>query len=629
VVGEIVSLLMCFPDESRASLQSDRHPESLVKSFIDSRGEIQGIRADGSTFPMNIAAGRMEIDGQTRYTAIVRDVTREHELERMKADFISTVSHEIRTPLACIMSSAKILQRSGDARPQVMPRFSKIIVEEGKRLTRLINDLLDLSKMDSNSVEWILGDETAQDLCEPVIAAFGAQADEREIVLECHLEKDVPAVYVDKDKIVQVLTNLVSNALKFTEAGGNVTLRAERCGESQGFVKFSVSDSGVGVAPEHHEEIFERFKQIGDVQTNRPQGTGLGLPICREIVQYFGGKIWVESMVGAGSTFSFTVPVATEHMKGRRPMASEDRQGAQPRVAAAVEGPSPQARALVAGDGIEPTSGVSPLEASDETAAVDGPPLVLVVDDDEPTRKIIAFHLQSNGFDVAQASCGEEALEVARERKPALITLDVMMPDISGYDVLQALRADPDLSETPVVLLSVLAGERHGSHALRVGANAYLSKPISASRLLGSVNRLLGGKSRDVLIIDDDLGESAAIKTNLAAQGYSVVQAFNGQTGIDFARRLHPDLIILGSPASSIDGQAILESLRSDYRTQSIPVVLLTATDVESMNTVSLGAEGSNAPNEQVRAALAHLLRNLSWIEPDEPDDDTEPTTLH
>jgi CheY-like chemotaxis protein len=210
-----------------------------------------------------------------------------------------------------------------------------------------------------------------------------------------------------------------------------------------------------------------------------------------------------------------------------------------------------------------------------------------------------------------------------------LITLDVMMPDISGYDVLEALRSDPELRDTPVVLLSVLAGEDHGNHALRVGANAYLSKPISASRLIGSVNRLLGGQSKDVLVIDDDLGESAAIKTNLAAQGYAVVQAFNGRTGIDFARRLCPDLIILGSAASSIDRQQILEALRSDHRTKSIPVVLLTATDLEGTNTISLGAEITTAPNDQVRFALAQLLSNLTWTEPEESDDEREPNTLH
>jgi PAS domain S-box-containing protein len=176
VVGRSVSMLMQFPGEGFLAEDVTESPEVLVGKFIGARGEIEGIRADGSVFPMNIAAGEMKLGNQIRYTAIVRDVTREHELDQMKADFISTVSHEIRTPLACIMSSAKILKRSGNSKPEVMPKFSNIIIDEGKRLTRLINDLLDLSKMDSNSVEWSFADEGIATLVDPIMNAFSAQA---------------------------------------------------------------------------------------------------------------------------------------------------------------------------------------------------------------------------------------------------------------------------------------------------------------------------------------------------------------------------------------------------------------------------------------------------------------------
>ncbi len=640
VVGRSVSMLMRFPGEGFLEEDVTEEPQVLVSRFIGTRGEIEGIRGDGSVFPMNIAAGQMELGDQVLYTAIVRDVTREHELDRMKADFISTVSHEIRTPLACIMSSAKILHRNGISKPEVTPKFSNIIIDEGKRLTRLINDLLDLSKMDSNSVEWSFSDETADGLIEPILAAFGAQAAERKITLESKVADGTPLIYVDRDKAIQVLTNLVSNAIKFSDPGGRVSVRAERSSDQNGFVCFSITDTGVGIAECNQKVIFDRFKQIGDVQTDRPQGTGLGLPICKEIVQYFGGKLWVESSEGKGSTFRFTVPVSTTHMTRADGQTKADATDPAPALSAqtvvpvecSIEEPAPAGLSTSKPDDLVSAVEESPVDAkSDEDDGVtEAPPLVLVVDDDEPTRKIIAFHLKSNGFEILQATGGEEALLMAREHKPDLITLDVMMPDISGYDVLEALRNDPDLKDTPVLLLSVLPGDRHSDHALRVGANAYLSKPISASRLLGSVNRLLGGQSKDVLIIDDDLGESAAIKTNLAAQGYAVVQAFNGKSGIEFARRLEPDLIILGSPASSINGQEILETLRNDERTAAIPVVLLTATDIESTNAMSLGSDVAGAPNEKVRAALAQLLSKLSWAEQQsDSDDDSEPKTLH
>ncbi len=632
VKGRSVSTLMRFPGDGALEAETLEHPEILVGNFIGTRGEIEGIRADGTVFPMNIAAGEMQLGDQTLYTAIVRDVTREHELDRMKADFISTVSHEIRTPLACIMSSAKILNRNGETRPEVTPKFSNIIIDEGKRLTRLINDLLDLSKMDSNSVEWNFADEQAAGLVEPIIAAFQAQAAEREIEIGSNVGRDVPPVYVDRDKAIQVLTNLVSNAVKFSDPGGKVTVSAHRSSGQTGFVCFSVKDSGVGIAKKDQSVIFERFKQIGDVQTDRPQGTGLGLPICAEIVQFFGGKLWVESEEGEGSTFTFTVPISTTHMKQGLEVAETGESVAASMIEDLISQSDCHAEKADAAKTEDAGEAKSPAPVTPDSLDVkpDMAPSVLVVDDDEPTRKIIAFHLKSNGFEVLQASGGEEALQMARARKPDLITLDVMMPDLSGYDVLEALRTDSELKEVPVLLLSVLPGDNHSDHALRVGANAYLSKPISASRLLGSVNRLLGGQSRDVLIIDDDLGESAAIKTNLAAQGYAVVQAFNGKSGVDFARRLEPDLIILGSPASAINGQEILEALRNDERTAAIPVVLLTAMDVNGTNAMSLGADLTPAPNETVRAALAQLLSKLSWAEQAGDEDEEErPKILH
>lgn len=634
VVGTDVASLMHFPSDAPIEKDAAERSELVVSNFIGTRGEIEGVRRDGTVFPMNIAAGEMQLGDQKLYTAIVRDVTREHELDRMKSDFISTVSHEIRTPLACIMSSAKILSRNGETKPEVTPKFSNIIIVEGKRLTRLINDLLDLSKMDSDSVDWKFGDESASGLVDPILDAFQAQAAEQEIRLTGLVGVDVPLVYVDRDKAIQVLTNLVSNAIKFSDPGGQVLVRAERSQGQSGFVRFSVADAGVGIAEKDQAVIFERFKQIGNVQTDRPQGTGLGLPICADIVQFFGGKLWVESIRGEGSTFTFTVPISTTHM-----MQKADA------LAAVV---TPEASRIEAPAGIATATSVDPAppratqEPSGELKAEDDgtnerdtipdiPARVLIVDDDEPTRKIIAFHLKSNGFEVMHAGGGEEALMMARSFKPDLITLDVMMPDISGYDVLQALREDDELADVPVLLLSVLPAAEHSDHALRVGANAYLSKPISASRLLGSVNRLLGSQSKDVLIIDDDLGESAAIKTNLAAQGYAVVQAFNGKSGVEFARRLEPDLIILGSPASAINGQEILETLRNDERTAAIPVVLLTAMDVDGTNAMALSPDLTPAPNEKVRAALTQLLSKLSWGEQrhENEDEDEQPKTLH
>jgi len=230
----------------------------------------------------------------------------------------------------------------------------------------------------------------------------------------------------------------------------------------------------------------------------------------------------------------------------------------------------------------------------------------LVVDDDESTREIIAFHLQGGGIEVVRASGGEEALRLARERRPDLITLDVMMPDVSGYHVVRELRADESLKEIPVVLLSVLSGSQD-AHALRIGANAYLSKPVSAAKLLETVTRLLEERSKEVLVIADDADENAAIKANLAAEGYKVTQAFDAESGFELARRVQPELVIVGSAGSTIEGGRLIEQLRNDDRTSSISVVLLTGLELDDSGWMSLGS----VSNPKVTGVLSELIARI------------------
>ncbi|RMF19431.1 MAG: response regulator [Deltaproteobacteria bacterium] len=412
----------------------------------------------------------------------------------------------------------------------------------------MINDLLDLSKLDAGKIDWTVREADVAELIEHVASVARGQATEKGVALEVNLASELPPVFVDSDRIVQVLTNLVGNAMKFTDAGGRIEIAAERSGEGKVLVR--VSDTGIGIAPEDQEKIFERFKQIGDVLTDRPQGTGLGLPICKEIVQYHGGKIWVESEPGQGSTFCFTIPAAQQ---------VEERHVAQ--------APPPEA------------------------VAADDRPVILVVDDDAATRQVVRYLLEDEGYHVIEAASGEEALEVARRRTPSLVTLDVMMPDMSGWDVLRVLREDGDLRSVPVLLLSVLAGREHSEHALKLGANAVLSKPVDETELLAAVNKLLRPGDGEVLIIDSDLAQSATIKTELARQGYSVVQAFDARTGLEFARRYGPGLIILGANHRGGAGKELLRQLRSNPVTEAIPVLLVTAAMPEHMEAVYFASE--------------------------------------
>jgi PAS domain S-box-containing protein len=565
IVGASIDELMRFEEDATAQERLVRDPGEALSSLVGKRIALQGIRGSGEAFPMNLAVSEVRIGEQAAYTAIVRDITREHELDRMKSDFVSTVSHEIRTPLVAIINSAKILLKKGADNPTVNAKFSSIIVDEGMRLNRLINDLLDLSKLDAGKVEWNITDAAPADLVSRVVDVAKARSEGSGVTIHCEATGVLPSVRADVDRVVQVLTNLLDNAIKFTPVGGRVDVEVSAM--DGGFVRFDVRDTGIGIAPEHQAVVFDRFKQIGNVMTDKPKGTGLGLAISKEIIEYLGGRIGVESVVGNGADFWFTLPVSTRTADG------------------------------VAGEGDRSFS-------NDPLA-----PTVLVVDDDESAREYISYILRRERLNVVHAHGGEAALEQIRKQRPALITLDVMMPKMSGYEVLEALRDDPMLSDVPVVVMSVLGDRDSRDRAMQRGASAYLVKPVDVNLLVASVRRLLNEQGREVLVIEDDVESATAIKSQLAAQGFSVVQTAHGRHGLDFAGRLQPELIVLGAGTSTAKARDLLVALRDDERTESIPVVVLTSID-EAQGAEYFDAGGSTEP--AVRGDLEQLLRLIA-----------------
>jgi len=581
LTGVAIGDLVRFAEDAGAQERLQRDPAAALSSLVGKRIELEGIRRDGESFPMNLAVSEVRIGEQAAYTAIVRDVTREHELDRMKSDFVSTVSHEIRTPLVAIINSAKILLKKGAENPKVNGKFSSIIIDEGMRLNRLINDLLDLSKLDAGKVEWNVTDAAPAELVVRVVEVAKARSEGSGIAIDWDAPDDLPAVHADVDRVVQVLTNLVDNAIKFTPAGGRVDVKV-RVAEG-GFLRFDVCDTGIGIALEHQAAVFDRFKQIGNVMTDKPKGTGLGLAISKEIIEYHGGRIGVESCPGGGADFWFTLPM-----------------GADACDAVSADGD----RSFV----------------NDPLAAT-----VLVVDDDANTREYLSYVLRRERLNVIHARSGEEALAKVRERRPSLITLDVMMPVMSGYDVLEALREDPMTADVPVVMLSVLNDRGSRDRAIQRGASAYLVKPVDANLLVASVRRLLNEQGREVLVIEDDSDSASAIKSQLAAQGFSVVQTAHGRHGLDFAGRLQPELIVLGAGASTTKAKGLLLALRDDERTESIPVVLLTSVDdtkgAEYFDSGPAGEPAARGTLEQLlhliaeRQAAASRLAELARVQ--------------
>jgi len=412
---------------------------------------------------------------------LIRDITREKELDQLKTDFISTVSHELRTPMTSVLGFAKIIKKKLDQ--VVFPALEKeeklnrsveqvqdnmqIIVAEAERLTELINDVLDIAKMEAGEIQW--RDQVifmADVLRQSVDSTRGLwQAKGIEVISD--VEEGLPPVRGDRSRLVQVLVNLISNAVKFTEEGP-IICRVNRDG---GTVLVSVVDKGSGIPEDSLFDIFEKFKQVGDTLTDKPTGTGLGLPICRQIVEYHGGRIWVESEESKGSIFLFNLPTASLRTKEVESVAKECNHIM----------PKPDSTMLVREIG-----GVKE-------------PLILVVDDDETLGHYLSQVFEGNGFRVRVAVNGEDAVEQARDFMPSLITMDLMMPDMDGRTAIKCLRNNPFTRHIPILVLSAL------TDGVAAGGDVALTKPVDEERLVEVARSLLLEKDirRSCVVLGD------------------------------------------------------------------------------------------------------------------------------
>ncbi|MCB9613041.1 MAG: response regulator [Sandaracinus sp.] len=486
---------------------------------------------------------------------IVRDVTLEKEIDRMKTDFIATVSHELRTPLTSVLGFAKLTKTKLESAvfPHVPTPDAKaqravsqvrgnidIIVSEGQRLTSLINDVLDISKMEAGRMEWKrVPIEPAALVQRALDASAGLFAsDALELVSE--IEAGLPNFEGDEDRLLQVLLNLVSNAAKFTDEG-RVIVRAKHHPEG---LELSVQDSGAGIADTDLESIFQKFKQVGDTLTSKPKGTGLGLPICRQIVAAHRGRITVESTLGEGSTFRVVLPLGPN----------------EARVS------DLSLRRLV--DRIERTVSHLPAVGGD----------ILVVDDDASLRELLRQQLGERGYDVRLASNGAEAIQSVRARRPDLIVLDVMMPDISGFDVAAVLKSDPVTQTIPILILSIVQDAERG---YRLGVDKYLTKPAEPEVLLTEVQRLLQrshATAKRVLVVDERSPASPALVQMLESRGYEIVGTCGGEKAFEEIRRTRPDVVLVEPDAAEAD--ALVRRIRLDESLEHVQVVQFLDADV-------------------------------------------------
>ena len=383
-------------------------------------------------------------------TVTLRDVTREREIDSMKTEFVSTVSHELRTPLASIKGSLNLLLSDGTlVLDETQRHLLDISLKNTDRLIRLINNILDISKIEAGHIQLELDLHRPEGFIELAIEGIQALAESRGITVVRELAAGLPVLRVDFDRMVQVMTNLLSNAIKFSPEQAQVTVGARRDGQE---TEIWVRDQGRGIAPEDAGRLFQKFQQLESGGSGRLGGTGLGLAICRGIVEEHGGRIGVESRPGEGATFTVRLPAP-------RPTASE------PARAAAA----PVRPAAVA-------------------------PLVLVVDDEEDVRALLRDQLEMGGFRVLEAGRVLDAVELARQRRPDAITMDLMLPDLDGFEAIRLLREQPETRDTPVVVLSAIEVEPRDPRAL--GATICLTKPFAAADLLAAIRSRLPARGQ-------------------------------------------------------------------------------------------------------------------------------------
>ena len=454
------------------------------------------------------------------------------QADAAKSSFLSTVSHELRTPLTSVLGFAKIIRRRledrlfplipeddrkvAQAKQQVLENLG-VVVSEGERLTKLIDDVLDLAKIEAGKFTWNMGSVSVKEIIDRAVSATSSLFEAKKLAPVVEVEENLPSITGDQDRLIQVVINLISNAVKFTDDG---TIKcAARCEGNELVV--SVTDSGIGIAPDDQPKVFEKFKQVGDTLTDKPKGTGLGLPICKEIVEYHGGRIWVESAPGHGSTFSFTLPILE---------------------------PSAQLELLPVKRTVDIESLVRQLR---DRVATHQPhdKSILVVDDDSNIRSLLQQELTEAGYTVRLAEDGRKALTLIREEIPGLVILDVMMPEMNGFDVAAVLKNDPATMDIPIIILSIVEDKERG---FRLGVDRYLTKPIDTATLFHEVDTLLdqGKSKRKVMVVDEDASTIRTLSDVLVARGYQVVES-NGSELVSRAVLQKPDIIILNSLLSS------------------------------------------------------------------------------
>jgi len=484
-----------------------------------------------------------------------------------KSQFLANMSHELRTPLNAIIGYSEMLREevSSIEHPNLQNDLSKIYTA-GKNLLALINDVLDLSKIEAGKMTLFLEDVKIYLLIDEVISIIKPLARKNSNEIEVDCPEGIGTIRVDIMKLRQSLLNLLSNAVKFT-AGGKIFLQVYRdTFNGEEWIRFVVRDTGIGLSPNQMETLFDAFAQADMSTTRRYGGTGLGLTISQKFCRLMGGEITVDSNLGKGSTFTISLP-------------------ANIRESGADDTKSEEAKAINDYLLLRSASGNEAInEIEQERRKRDS--VILIVDDDPMACDIQQRHLQRHHYEVVCAINGADAIQKINELRPDLVLLDVILSDMSGWQVLTYIKSQPHLVHIPVIMLTMV-DEKNTAYSL--GATSYLSKPIDWEKLVETVNKTVRRAGRDcILVIDDDADARKLARLVLENEGYSVLEAENGYLGLMRVAERKPSVILLDLLMPNMNGHEFLNELALNERWQDIPIIALTAMELDEQERQSL-----------------------------------------
>ena len=493
-----------------------------------------------------------------------------------KSQFLASMSHELRTPLNAIIGYSEMLhEEAGDlGQTAFLPDLEKI-QDAGKHLLNLINDILDLSKIEAGKMDVLLEEFDVAALILEVASVIQPLMAKNANTLVVDCAPDLGTMRSDQTKLRQNLFNLLSNAAKFTDRGQIVLMARRILQGDDDWLEFKVSDTGIGMTADLIGRLFQAFAQAEASTSRNYGGTGLGLAITKHFCRMLGGDVAVESTPGQGSTFTILLPATARDAKAE----------------------------------ITKHSTRSATEHARGT--------VLIVDDEKATHDLLQRELSDAGYDVVHAAGGREGLKLAKQARPDVITLDIIMPDLDGWSVLKTLKADPELCDIPVILVTIMRDRDLG---FALGAADYITKPIDREVLLRVLGRHARADGRaQVLVVDDDPKTRDMLRRTLQKAGWTVAEAANGCEAIETLERSNPALILLDLMMPEMDGFEVLERLQGDESWREVPVIIVTAKDLSRDEIVRLNGrvakilqKGAYQRRDLVRDIHAMIARQVA-----------------